>query len=264
METRTIESTTYELEHSSVTTGIRWGAVVAGFAVGVGVHLLLTLIGVAGGFAAFGAGARPGGNSISIAAALWNTLSMLISAFVGGYVAARTSSLRRSTDGVLHGIVAWGATVLFFAIVTGSVTGNALTGMFNTASSVATAPGNESAVAELFSSIERGDRTTAMNVLRDRLGMSEDQAMAAIDRAMAMRGGRPETQAEANRVEDAAQAASIASTWLSAAMLLSLLAGAAGGMVGARGARRRAMPGRYGEQRAVQQTRAVHHVPTPG
>lgn len=261
METRTIETTGLEPEHPP---SIRWGAVIAGFAVGVGVHLLLTLIGIAAGFAAVGAGARPDGSEASIAAAGWNTFSMLVSAFIGGWVAARASSLRRSVDGVLHGIVSWGATVLFFAIVTGSVTGNAVTGMFGVAKSVAPAAastGNDAAMTELFASIERGDRSTAINVLRERMGMSEDQASSAVDRALSLRRGA-ETGAPAEAASDAAKAASVASTWLSAAILLSLIAGAGGGLVGAHGARKRSLPGRHTER--VQQTRVTHQVPTAG
>lgn len=264
-ETRTIETTGFEPEHTSTYTGIRWGAVIAGFAVGVGVHLLLTLIGIAAGFAVVGAGARPEGETVSVAAAVWNTVSMLIAAFIGGYVAARGSSLRRSSDGILHGVVSWGATVLFFALVTGTVTGNALSGLFGIATTAttatATANGHDSTMAELFASIERGDRAAAIGVMRDRLGMSEEQAAAAVDQALTMRQRAPgEAQPAAT---DAAQAASVASLWLSAAILLSLLAGAGGGLLGARGARLRAMPGRYGERRVVH-TRVVNHVPTAG
>jgi hypothetical protein len=262
METWTIETSGYEPEHTSLRSGIRWGAVFAGFAVGVGVHLLLTLIGVAAGFAVYGAGARPDGGSVSIAAAAWNTASMLIAAFVGGYVAARSAGLRRSTDGILHGVVSWGVTVLFFALVTGSVTGNAVTGLFGAATSTTAAAvgaeGGDSAMAELFASIQRGDRAAAVGVLRDRLGMSEEQAARAVDQALAMRNRAGSEAAE--NVSDAAEAASIASTWLSAAILLSLLAGAGGGVLGARGARIRAMPGGYGERRAVQ-TRVVQRAP---
>lgn len=261
METRTIETTGYEPEHPP---SIRWGAVIAGFAVGVGVHLLLTLIGIAGGFAAVGAGARPDGSEASIAAAAWNTVSMLIAAFVGGWVAARSSSLRRSTDGVLHGIVSWGATVLFFAIVTGSVTGNAMSGMFGAtraAATTAATTGGDGAMTELFSSVERGDRSTAIGILRDRMGMSDEQAAAAVDRALSLRRGA-ETGEPAEAASDAAKAASIASTWLSAAILLSLIAGAGGGLVGARGARKRALPGRHGDR--VQTRVTHHHVPTAG
>ncbi|CAL94354.1 hypothetical protein [Azoarcus olearius] len=266
METRTIEETGIEPEHT-IYSGIRWGSVIAGFAVGVGIHLLLMLIGVAAGFAVYGTGARPEGESMSIAAVTWNTVSMLIAAFVGGYVAARGSGLRRTSDGVLHGVVSWGATVLFFAIVTGSVTGNALSGMFGmaatTAQSTAASPNNDAAMAELFASIQRGDRAAATAVLRERLGMSEEQAAIAVDQAMALRGQASNDVARREGVTDAAQAASIASTWLSAAILLSLLAGAGGGMLGARGARLRSLPGRYGERRVVH-ARTVHRVPTAG
>ena len=118
--------------------------------------------------------------------------------------------------------------------------------------------GADSAMAELIASLQRGDRAAAIAVLRDRLGMSEEQAARSVDQALAMRN---EADSEAGgNVSDAAEAASIASTWLSAAILLSLLAGAGGGLLGARGARIRALPGGYGERRAVQ-TRVVQHAP---
>ncbi|NMG65922.1 hypothetical protein GPA19_13300 [Azoarcus indigens] len=262
METRTIEATT--VESSPLINGIHWSAIFAGLAVGLGVHLLLMLAGIAAGFAVYGAGARPDGGSVSVAAAVWNTLSMLISAFVGGYVAARSSGLRRSSDGMLHGVVSWGATMLFFAVITGSLTGNAVTGMFGMAASTSTAAvaqADDSTVGELFASLERGDRASAVNLLRDRLGLSEEQAGRAADQAMAMMG-RTSAGAQPGTVNDAAQAASIASTWLSVAILLSLMAGAAGGTVGARSARMRAMPGRYGERRVVRTRSTAHRVPT--
>lgn len=258
-----METTGVETEHTPVYSGLRWGGVIAGFAVGVGIHLLLTLAGVAAGLAVYGAGARPEGSNISVAAVLWNTISMLIASFVGGYVAARSSGLRRSSDGLLQGVVSWGATVLFFAVVTGSFTGKAVTGLFGaatTATTAAVASGADSTMAEFIASIERGDRGGAIGVLRNRLGMSADQAASTVDQMLAMRGEAASPPVDSEAVSDAAQAASVASIWLSAAILLSLLAGAGGGVVGARGARQRSLPGSYGERRSLQSR--VHQVPT--
>lgn len=263
---------------SSVTTlepegtplySIRWSAVIAGFAVGLGVHVLFVLIGIAAGLAVVGAGERPEGESISIAAATWNTVSMLIAAFIGGYVASRSSGLRRTSDGMLHGVVSWGATMLFFAILTGSVTGKALGGMFGIAADTATTaaasavvtPG-ESGVGELLSSFERGDRAATVNVLQNRFGMSPEQANRAAEQALAMAGRLPSgAQAQAEQI-DVAQTASAASAWLSAAILLSLLAGAGGGLLGARGARRPIVPERH--EHHVVSTTPRRHVPTAG
>jgi hypothetical protein len=272
-ETRTAESlaarplvTTHELHEMEGPHlySIRWSAILAGLAVGLGIQVLLMLIGVAAGFAVFGAGQRPEGESITVAAGIWNTVSMLISAFIGGYVASRASGLRRTSDGMLHGVVSWGATMLFFSLMTGSVTGNALSRALgvatNTAVTATAARPGDSAVGELLSSLERGDRTSAIGVLENRFGMSSEQARRAADQALTMTGRSPAgADTRTGEVSNAAQAASAASAWLSGAILLSLLAGAGGGLLGARGSRRRALPDRH----AV--TTTVHRrVPTAG
>ena len=90
---------------------ISWSAVIAGLAVGVALQLLLLLAGVAVG----GLVVEPGSNTaqqMSASAAIWSGVSMLIAAFVGGYVASRSSGLRRKGDGVLHGVVSWAASTL--------------------------------------------------------------------------------------------------------------------------------------------------------
>lgn len=266
METRTVEAAGFESEGIPLYS-IRWPAVFAGLAVGLGIHLLLMLVGMATGLAVFGTGERPDGGSISMAAAVWNTISMIIAALIGGYVAARASGLRRSVDGMLHGVVSWGATMLFFVVLTGSLTGNALSGLFGMASSPVAAniaSGSASTVGDLLAGLERGDRSAAISILRDRFGLTQEQAGSAADRALAMTGragsASPGTTAEADeQVTDAARAASVASGWLSVVILLSLLAGAGGGLLGARGARKRALPGGHGEQRLVR----THNIPPP-
>lgn len=264
METRSVEVTS--LEPAAIPLdGIRWPAVFAGLAVGLGVNLLLMLFGVAAGFAVYGAGGRLDGSSLSIAAGVWNTISMIIAALVGGYVAARASGLRRNIDGVIHGVVAWGASMLLFAMLTSSVTGSAISGLFGAAASppVVSRSVDAASVGDLLSSLERGDRQATISIMRERFGLSDEQAGLAADRALAL-AGRPEAAAstEARReVSDAAQTVSAASTWLSVMILLSLLAGAGGGLLGAHGARKRALHGRYDEQRIVRRTTTQHNVP---
>jgi hypothetical protein len=170
---------------------VRWSAVLAGMAVGIAVHLVLNLGGVALGLAL---NERGNASGIPLAAGAWNALSMLAGALVGGYVAARASALRRIADGMLHGTVAWGATTLVFAVI-------ALT----TASGLA---------GSLFSAVAENGRLGAAAVAED---------------ARAISTPVPPT---------ADKAARAASGWLAVATGLSLLAGLAGGALGARGARR--------------------------
>lgn len=256
METRTIEVTGVETEALPL-SGIRWAAIFAGLAVGLAVTLLLMLIGMATGLAVYGAGERPEGSSVSLAAGLWNTVSMFIAALVGGFVAARASGLRRRMDGMLHGVVSWGATMLCFAILTGALTGNAVGGAFGLATYEMTSNRSETTMGDLLAALERGDRMATINTLRDRFGLTQDQASSAADRAMALSGrsastinGGAGTTTDDN-VTDTARAASLASAWLSVVIFLSLVAGAGGGVLGARAVRRRALPGRFAEQRVA-------------
>jgi hypothetical protein len=226
---------------------IRWAAVIAGLIVGLSVHLVLALIGLAAGLAVFGAGSRPDGESISMAAALWNSLSLLIAAAVGGYVASRSAGLRRTADGVLHAVASWGASMLCYVFLISAITGTTVGSLFGFAATTTMAGaqmggGDAGAtVTELLAGIERGDREAVTQTMRERFGMSAEQAEQAVDRAMAMFGeARPDGGAQtAQRLEGAAQAASAASAWLSLVILLSLAAGVGAGVVGARGTRKR-------------------------
>jgi hypothetical protein len=94
---------------------IRWGAIFAGVAVGSAIHLLLMVAGAAMGLALLEP--HNAADALPIAAAVFNIAAMSIGALVGGYVAARASGLRRASDGMLHGLAAWGAATLFFLCI---------------------------------------------------------------------------------------------------------------------------------------------------
>jgi hypothetical protein len=116
---------------------MRWGAVSAGLAVGLAVHLLLMILGAAAGFSALG-GVDAGdaglmssdAGPMSVAAGTWNIIAILGAAFCGGYVAARTSGLSRAADGVLYGLVAWGVTTLLFAALASDAVETVAGGLF--------------------------------------------------------------------------------------------------------------------------------------
>lgn len=220
---------------------IRWPAVFAGLAVGISVQLLLMLIGMAVGLAALEPGDQADARTISVAAGVWNTVTMLIAALIGGYVAARTSGLRRTSDGVLHGVVSWGATMLLFALLATSTIGSMLGGMFglvaSTGQQIASGGNVPAAAMEVLRSVNRGDRQGAVEALQNRLGMSPEEANRIVDQASALTGQQGRAEA-APSGERAANTVSAASGWLSAAIVLSLLAGILGGSIGARGTRR--------------------------
>jgi hypothetical protein len=208
---------------------ISWPAIFASLAVGISVMLLMTLAGVAIGISS--ADMADSARAITIAAAAWQAASMLVSAIVGGYVAARLSGFRRTGDGVLHGAVAWGATTVLYAVLATTALGALTSGMFG----LLTANASERASATTGGTFT-GDRDEAQRIL-ERIGLTTDQARTVIDE---LAGGASGTQtgASAPRSEEAAGAIGTATAWLAATVLLSLVLSAAGGAIGARGVRR--------------------------
>jgi hypothetical protein len=223
---------------------VRWGAVFASLAVGLSVHLLLMLLGVASGLTALNV-AEPGGpgaRSITVAAGVWNTVSMLISAFIGGMVAGRATGLRRLTDGMIHGAIAWGATTLVLVALTTGTFGNALMRTFSAVAPTAITQTDASprAMADVARQVATGDREQAIAQVQQQANVDRDQATRVVDWMLTMRGA-PEQADPANvaQAERAVDVASATSWWLFGAILLSLIASIAGGALGIRSSMRR-------------------------
>jgi hypothetical protein len=203
---------------------ISWPAIFASLAVGISVMLLLTLAGVAIGFTVVDPGGE-GPSAITMGAAIWQTFSMLLAALVGGYVAARLSGLRRTTDGVLHGAVSWGATTVLYAVLATTALGTLTAGMFGLL-----AP----AAADRTSSAPQGDPEQAQRTLEG-LGLTPDQARNVLGKLNTPAAATPASRQQA---EEAVNTVGTATGWLTATVLLSLILSSLGGAVGARGTRR--------------------------
>lgn len=110
---------------------IKWSAVFAGWAVGLAIQMVLTLMGL--GFGAWAIDLREAepGQGIPIGAGLWTGVSMLISAFTGGYVTSRLSGSYVRSDGIYHGIVVWGVNWLIFAWLTTTAMATMVGGAFS-------------------------------------------------------------------------------------------------------------------------------------
>lgn len=217
---------------------LRWSAVFAGLAVGISANLFLLLLGGAAGLAMFNSSMPVSDQDLLLAASLWNSLSMILAALLGGYVAARAAALRRTADGVLHGAVVWGITVLLSALLATSAIGATLNGMF------AMPPGrpvSADAALELELDADGKQRQAVVDVLESRLGLSRAQANHIVNQALILAGQEAEAEVSEEDIADARRtlhAATVAGSWLSSAILLSLLAAIGGGLLGARGTRR--------------------------
>ncbi|MES2563992.1 MAG: hypothetical protein V4637_14865 [Pseudomonadota bacterium] len=208
-----------------------WPAIFASLVVGISVMLLLTLAGVAVGIAVV----EPGADNpiaITIGAAAWQTVSMLIAAVVGGYVAARLSGLRRTGDGVLHGAVSWGATTLLYAVLATTALGSLTAGMFGLL-----APSSAERVAAEGTPGVSLDRDQTQRALEG-MGLTLDQARTLTERLTASGAAAPPPASPKPQLEAVADSVGTATGWLSATVLFSLILSVIGGAFGARAARR--------------------------
>jgi len=238
---------------------IRWGAVLAGVAVGLSVQLVLTLLGIATGLSSMDVaqGERPG----ATAPLLWAGLSMLIAAFVGGYVTARMSGLKRKADGVMHGAVSWAVTTLLFAMLATSVTGSLVSGLFanvapRVASSAAGSGDSTSAVSTMLKNqlgvnadpanlkrlqeeIQAGRRDQAISLMSGSMNVERPRAETIVDQALIVSGSPEKASPQARATADRAVQGAGAAAWgVFLAVALSLAVAIGGGVLGAVGARR--------------------------
>lgn len=247
---------------------MNWGSIFAGLVAGLATYILLTLMGVATGLSAVDLNARDAGiDNISTWTTAWSGISMLISAFVGGYVAARMSGLRRKLDGIMHGVVVWGATTLLFVALSASATAKVFGGAFSsliqpaqpaTAAQGAQNPSmllerlrsslmpdiNSSALTNenmerLQTMIANNDRQGAIDFMTFTMGVDANQSTEIVDRLLVASGSpelaSPQTRTEMNRTVDVASSA----LWiLFFAVLLSAASSMAGGVTGVKNVRR--------------------------
>lgn len=247
-------------------SALRWGAILAGVVMGISVQLVLTLLGVATGLSATDLGTfEPAGASGPL---LWAGISLLLSAFIGGYVAARSSGLKRKSDGVLHGATAWGATTLLFVILAGAGAGSMLGGMFGSMDEAMSQAGGanmsgsaltrqfgnvDSGMLERFKQhIQAGNRNEAIALLTGSLNMNPARAAAIVDQALIA----TETPAPGSTLEMANGNQAIQITagtaWITfGALTLALIFGMGGGLFGASGARRMVWNGANARQPAT-------------
>lgn len=107
-----------------------WSAAFCGLAVGLTIHMALSLIGLAIGAWSLDARSTEA-TGISLGAGIWNSLSMLASSFIGSYVMARmaTRALRPVT--FLHTLVLWGLAWTLFAVAASTTMAALFGGLFS-------------------------------------------------------------------------------------------------------------------------------------
>jgi hypothetical protein len=121
--------------HTILLNKVSWGAIFAGVVVALVTQVLLTMLGAGIGIATLdpGTGDNPEASTFSIVAGIWYVISGIVSAFVGGYVAARMSGKTLPTTGAFHGLTTWALTTLlvlyFLTSTVGMIVGGAFSGI---------------------------------------------------------------------------------------------------------------------------------------
>ena len=178
-------------------TGFRlsWGAIFAGFIVATALQMVLSVLGVAVGFAAFDPGQGDSASGLGIGVALWFALTAIVSLFIGGLTTGRLAGILTPGDGRLHGVVVWGLSTLLAVYFATMGAGQILGGVFSfaTRTTAAVAGSAVGAVGQIgsaaagqaggidFGQLQREIETTLQQTGNPALqpGVLQDQAGAA-------------------------------------------------------------------------------------
>jgi hypothetical protein len=155
---------------------VSWGAVLAGVVVGLVTQLILNMIGIGLGASTLdpsaGAGGNPSVSGFSLGAGIWWTISGILAALAGGYVAGRLAGISKESTAGWHGLTAWALTTLIVFYLLTSAIGGIIGGAFRTVAGAAspasgavqtaaqaTVPSIASGAEDPFSSIEQSLRS---------------------------------------------------------------------------------------------------------
>jgi hypothetical protein len=225
---------------------LSWGAIFAGFVIALVTQVILTLIGLAVGLGSLQFGPDGTLEQVGIGAGIWAVVTGLISLFVGGLAAGHFAGILTRLDGVLHGVLVWGLTVIVALWALTSGVSTLLGGMFGVAGqTVAAALGGAGQLGAAVvqeggvSQILEGNAREQIVAVLEQQGMSRSQAQQAAQR---IEEAQRQVQLQAEEVrrrapqvaEQVAGTVSSAIWWILLATLLSLAAAASGAAITAR------------------------------
>lgn len=246
---------------------ISWGGVFGGVLAGIGTLLLLTSLGLAVGISAVDP-RNPDAGTIGTGAAIWTTLTLLISLFVAGWASTRLSMLWERTTAMFEGALVWVMSLILILYLTANGIGLIASGAFGLLGSAAQTAGTAMAPALDASGMSSGNVDAILARLRDpraasvvanATGMSQQEASQELSRissrveaarndpaqaAAQARQGLADITARAkqnvSQKAAAAQPGATKTAWIAfVALLLSLGAAIAGAAVGRRNVERR-------------------------
>lgn len=134
---------TAEPTFDGATPRLSWRAILAGIVVVIAVQLILSVLGagIGLGFVDLQNGQTPEIANFGTSAGLWWFVTTLISFAFGSYVAARAAGAPTRFDGMLHGLVIWGLTLIVTVYLLSTALGSLIGGTFSALGSTVSAVG---------------------------------------------------------------------------------------------------------------------------
>ena len=195
-------------------TRVSWGAIFAGVVIAIAVQLVLGILGTGIGLSLVDPveGTTPGATGFGIGAGIYWLITTVIALGAGGYAAARVAGVHDRFDGLVHGLVVWGVTLILTLYLLTSAVGGIIGGAFRTVGSVASAAGTGiGAAAPKVADVAGVDVTDVRDEAAQYLAtapsnpaqMTPEQAQKEIAKQLPAlaRGGQDGAQAESRIVD---------------------------------------------------------------
>lgn len=133
-----------DLRYAKTATRVSWGAILAGVVLAISIQLVLGILGTGIGLSLVDPveGTTPGATGFGIGAGIYFILTTIIALGAGGYATARVAGVQDRFDGLVHGLVVWGVTLILTLYLLTSAVGGIIGGAFRTVGSVASAAGS--------------------------------------------------------------------------------------------------------------------------
>ncbi|HAG80649.1 MAG TPA: hypothetical protein DD379_09580 [Cyanobacteria bacterium UBA11162] len=147
---------------------VRWGPIISGIVVALATQLILSALGAAIGSTFLAGSGAPRSNApgVGTGVGIWSVISLLISLFLGSWVAARACGPINRNTALLNGAILWATTLALSSWLVAS----GVTGAFGIAASNA---------GEVINQVQQGD----VNLPNNQPTVTADQARAIADNA---------------------------------------------------------------------------------
>lgn len=210
-----------------VRSRIAWGPIVAGSVLALALYFLLTLLGGAIGLSVSD---KLDGRDIGVAAAVYAIAVTALCLFAGGYIASQLTTGENKLEAAMYGLMVWAAVfaMLLWLMATGVRAGfNTMVGVATAGSSVATATAQNTTQADFEAVAQRAGYTPQqIEDFKQRVKTAPADAKAAAE--------DPAVKQRAEQTAREAGEAATRVTWYTfLGTLVSMLAAALGGYVGA-------------------------------